>query len=243
MSVPIRQDNKLANKMMNIAYEDLKKVRHSKSGGYYQSFGKLINVDLIDDSSTFAIRGQGAVFLHEYGHFVDDVIGSKTIPKIVNGKRVLEKRVLSEDPRLLNAVKKDLKKFLDGVTLDVSDKRYYNDLIKSDKVLVNKHASKRLLRQSGNGGSTVSDVFGGLTNNKVRGGFGHSSDYWSRGDTDKEVTSELFAGLHAAQFSPSALAVIDEMLPNSYKAFIEIMEEAFDTLADVEASKTFSLIK
>ena len=71
----------------------------------------------------------------------------------------------------------------------------------------------------------VSDVFGGLTGNRVVGISGHSADYWALRGCDA-VGREAFAEITAdSACNPAVLAYTQKMMPRTYAAYQRIMEK------------------
>ena len=64
----------------------------------------------------------------------------------------------------------------------------------------------------------LSDIIGGLTNNKIRGKYKHDNEYWKRKNAlEKETFADLFA--IAGGNDVKYLQVINKYLPNTLKAF------------------------
>ena len=64
----------------------------------------------------------------------------------------------------------------------------------------------------------LSDIIGGLTNNKIRGKYKHDNEYWKRKNAlEKETFADLFA--IAGGNDIKYLQVINNYLPNTLSAF------------------------
>lgn len=68
--------------------------------------------------------------------------------------------------------------------------------------------------------STISDVFGGITNNEVRGSFGHSDNYW-KNNPKSFVGSEAYANINAdmAINNPDTTRMLNQYLPNTVNLY------------------------
>lgn len=72
--------------------------------------------------------------------------------------------------------------------------------------------------------AAVSDLYGGATNNKARGWYGHASKYWSTDRT--KLAQEGFANMcEATVCSKAELATIKEYLPTAYKVYTEMVAD------------------
>jgi hypothetical protein len=85
-----------------------------------------------------------------------------------------------------------------------------------------------MLRAEGDHSSGVQDMYSGLTLNRVRAGWGHSTDYWLRGDTDLEIASEAFAHMSSGYTNPERLKIMKEWFPKACEAFENIVNESLD---------------
>lgn len=71
--------------------------------------------------------------------------------------------------------------------------------------------------------SDISDMIEGVTKGKVNGGFGHGKTYWNR---DTTLPTEAFAEMFSATLTnPESLDSIKKYFPESYKIFLEMLEE------------------
>ena len=72
----------------------------------------------------------------------------------------------------------------------------------------------------------VSDVFGGLSENKVSGPWGHTTDYWAKRPRSA-VGSEAFAEITADSASnPQSLAFTKKYMPKTYSAYQSMIKGA-----------------
>ena len=72
----------------------------------------------------------------------------------------------------------------------------------------------------------ISDVFGGLSENKVSGPWGHTTDYWAKRPRSA-VGSEAFAEITADSASnPQSLAFTKKYMPKTYSAYQSMIKGA-----------------
>ena len=72
----------------------------------------------------------------------------------------------------------------------------------------------------------VSDIFGGLSGNKVVGIYGHSANYWAQRPRSA-VGKEAFAEITADSASnPQTLAFTKKYMPKTYSAYQRIIKGA-----------------
>lgn len=159
----------------------------------------------IDQSSDLTNgRGAGSTFFHESAHMLDWVIGRE------NGVENI-----SSLYRLTDAVAADLEDALASTMR--SEKCTYE---KAQQILSAELGSHFDIA------SCVSDVFGGLTGNKVSGLWGHSADYWANRDRDF-VGMEAFAEITEQRIcNPEALAYTKKMMPKTYEVYQNIIMNA-----------------
>lgn len=68
----------------------------------------------------------------------------------------------------------------------------------------------------------VSDIIGGLSDNKIQGDWGHSLSYWRR--NPDLIAIESFAHLFEGQFNEERLKSLSSYFPTATKKFNEILE-------------------
>lgn len=90
-----------------------------------------------------------------------------------------------------------------------------------DKLQILKHKdaiNKKLKSKEYEEYAELSDIIGGLTNNKIRGKYKHDNEYWKRKNSlEKETFADLFA--IAGGNDVEYLQVINNYLPNTLNAF------------------------
>ena len=146
--------------------------------------------------------GTGNTFFHESGHMLDYLAGE-------NGQD------LSVSNDLTSAIQED-----------------YNDalsnIMKTDNCSL-EDAQRKLsdeLWKSPTESNCVSDVFGGLSGNKVSGPWGHRADYWANRPRSA-VGQEAFAEITADSASnPNSLAFTQKYMPKTYDAYQNIIKGA-----------------
>ena len=72
----------------------------------------------------------------------------------------------------------------------------------------------------------VSDIFGGISGNKVSGPWGHSADYWAARDRSI-IGKEAFAEMTADSASNAqSLAFTKKYMPKAYRAYQNMIKGA-----------------
>ena len=119
--------------------------------------------------------------------------------------------------------KEEVNKFLDDVIKQVET--MINNMkakdLEIDKLKILKYGdiiNKKLKSKKYEEYAELSDIIGGLTNNKIRGKYKHDNEYWKRKNAlEKETFADLFA--IAGGNDVKYLQVINKYLPNTLKAF------------------------
>lgn len=162
-------------------------------------------------------RGPYGTFFHEYGHLLDDAVATADYSAYSR---------LSMDGRFIDALYKD---YADSTS------KY------SDAEIV------RLLRQKGDKSDGVQDIFSGMSLNRIRAGYGHATDYWTRrrdyysdgmwmdpetGELKDamvvEVASEAWANITSAFVRSDITPIMQEWYPESCKVYEQIVKETLD---------------
>ena len=73
--------------------------------------------------------------------------------------------------------------------------------------------------------SFVSDIYGGLSENKCKGSFGHDTDYWK---DPKALTREAFANFFSAyaRRDNDEIDYLQQAFPTATNVFINILTKA-----------------
>lgn len=174
---------------------------------YYHPYTGGITMHVRNDAADITGRGAHSTLFHEFGHLLDDV-GSRQI----QGKKVK----LSHDERFVNAIQQDYQDRLNVPLFKGKPQPFVNGKLTD------------LLRAEGDLASGVQDMYSGLTLNKVRPCWGHSTDYWLRGDTELEIASEAFAHMSSGYTNPQRLKIMKEWFPKACDAFETIINEIID---------------
>lgn len=167
----------------------------SQGGTYYTPSQMSITMDLKADMMNKHGKGAFATFFHEYGHHIDHI-----------------------------AIKAHKPFFTDNMnfrnTLYSSLEKEYNKLCKNGRLLPSVYKDLRRAHSS----AGVQDIISGLSLNKNRVYWGHSTDYWTQGKGQKErVVKETMAHFNTAWANPESRAFMKKYFPESYEY---IMKEA-----------------
>lgn len=146
--------------------------------------------------------GAGSAFFHESAHMLDYLMGRRYGADSVSSLYGLANAALADLNDALSSIMN-----AEGCTYAEAQGKLSAELASHMKV-----------------SACVSDVFGGLTGNKVAGVFGHSAEYWAtRGWS--AISREAFAEITAdSACSPEALAYTQKMMPRTYAAYQMILE-------------------
>ena len=139
------------------------------------------------------VRGKHSGLFHEMGHTIDRLYGN------VSTKSNLKDYLQQDFDRLVN-------KYM---------KLYHVDRNGAYSVI-----SKELKQQKSNQAYVLSDLFGGMTNNKCVGGFQHEPEYWEK---PMKLEKEMFAHFYGITLrnDNKALNVIKQAFPSAYAEFIK----------------------
>lgn len=173
----------------------LKAILPNSQKAYYTPSKMSITLDLKADMMNKHGKGAFATFFHEYGHHIDHI-----------------------------AIKAHKPFFTDNIkfrnTLYSSLEKEYNKLCKNGKLLYSVRKDLRNAHPS----EGVQDIISGLSLNENRVFWGHSTDYWTQGEGQKErVIRETMAHFNAAWANPESRAFMKKYFPESYEY---IMKEA-----------------
>jgi hypothetical protein len=181
---------------------------NEKTGAFYSPANKFVNIDLAaiqKQAESSGIENKMHTLFHEMGHAIDDYGTYK----------------YSQSVKFTKAFKDDVKKI-------------FADYKKDDGMMFSYKFGQLKLDDNSRG---IQDIFSGLNNaekignaknpfyeEKVRTNWSHSNDYWTRRDVEKEMKSELFAHLSAAQASPTQRKMMEQWFPNSLSTFEEMLK-------------------
>ena len=170
-------------------------MKFTGGGAFYRPSSKAIyfSVKAVNND----VRGAYGTVFHEWGHLIDN--------QLLKGKIVT--RDIKEE--MYKTLKKDVENQIQyHVTNSNVDKRGARKTIKNE------------LWNAPDAIAGVSDIYGGLTGNQVRGAWGHSKGYWSRQDVKAEVCSEAWADILQSYGIAAQYNYVDKYLPGG-KAFVE----------------------
>lgn len=159
---------------------------------HYSRLTKRVYMNFAEDAAN--VRGAGATYFHEHGHLVDFASG---IP-VSNSKNFKVALQNDFDSYILN--------YKQNHAISSHSDAY--SAISADLCKSNVYSS-------------VSDIMGAFTGNKIKGGWGHRAAYWSDPDN---VTAESFAHLFEAQFSEERLKAFSTYFPTATAEFEKLLE-------------------
>ena len=162
---------------------------------FFSSLTQKVKMNFADDLTN--VRGAGATFFHEHGHFIDFMSRSGS------GWTSLS------TPAFGSALRADFDAYIKGV-------------MKQQKIT--KTAAYSIIAQEVTPDlySAISDLVGGLSRNKARGNWGHATKYWS-GYGALEL--EAFAHMYEAQFNPDRYALMQKYFPGALAEFENLLKE------------------
>ena len=180
---------------MSTGQKQLKAILPSSDGKAFFSPGKnTITLDLSRD--LFNPKGKFTTFFHEYGHLLDHNATAKGRQYFFTFSGEFRKK-------LYFSLEKD-----------------YNKLLREDGFLKPSVRGHLLESEASNG---VQDVISGLSKNKNRVKWGHSTEYWNK-KGDQGVSLELMAHFNAAMANPEAAGYMKKYFPDTYKLLTEELE-------------------
>lgn len=141
-------------------------------------------------------RGAGQIWFHEHGHYIDQDVIYKSIDEDY-------RRAIYADVKKLELERKAA----DGLR-HIADARFRigYELYKLGDIT-----------------SGIQDIFGGTVKNYYPGAkWGHEPKYWKTPDK-YEITSEAFAHMFEASFSPEKISLMKQYLPTAWKEFERIL--------------------
>jgi len=217
-------------------------------GEHFRSFSNKIFIDINNENNgANNPRGPYATFFHEIGHGIDDVSEKKYDLNFFNSEDAKDyyttdtykndngqtlQEVACQDVRdaIYNKVDEvtnfsmseaGINNITDRLMGPSTPHDYYRSIL---SVVV-----KKKLNLSGPDNTLASDVYGGFTDNKMRGGYGHDKDYWydSNGESLGKESKEFFAeGFSSAMIgNQSAINSQKENFPEAYDMFTDMVEE------------------
>lgn len=180
-----------------------------EKGIYLPSENKIyLNINQYrKDSGLAGFVKNMVVFLHESGHWFDNNIAK--IP--LRDKMPALKKYLKQDAfTYVNKFSKnkiEIKTFSRNTALE---EKYFSEI--SLEISINSSTN-----------SSVSDIFGGVTNNKIIDGYGHKPSYWSRPKAlEKEAIANMF---EAFMVGGKRKAAMEKYFPTAFNYFLQRIGE------------------
>jgi hypothetical protein len=143
-------------------------------------------------------RGVGSIYFHEYGHYIDFFAGNGNY---LSNNSLFEKMIHSD--------------------FDIYLEQYMQKNSLTDKDSAYKIISKELKSQKSSSIWTISDLFGGLTDNKVIGNYKHARTYWTKPGA---LTREAFANMFSSMFYFESYASLKMYFPNALSEFERLLK-------------------
>lgn len=168
------------------------------NNAYYSPSNKYIKMSLDADKNN--TRGKYSTFFHEFGHLLDDLSSQKS-------------STLSNNMAFYKALEKDYNDKLAQFGKDSKPWPFVKGKIVEAQ------------RNAGDICSGVQDIYSGFSLNEIRAGWGHSTEYWERGNTKLEIASEAWAHMSSGYTNEERLAVMKEWFPTACKEFEKIVKE------------------
>lgn len=145
-------------------------------------------------------KGPGTTFFHEHGHYIDFAARPKGSIKLSTSNSTFGDLLRSDFEEYTKKVK-----VLNNLSVKEDAYRIIRREISDDK----HHA--------------ISDLFGGLSENKCRGAIGHKNEYWS--ESPDNVVHEAFAHMFESSFDFEKREIMLHYFPNAYAEFERLIKE------------------
>lgn len=201
--------------------DDLKlnlNLTESEDAYYRAGHGVTMNVNS-DIKGNFYTK-PGNVFFHEFGHHLDY--------STYDGKNMYSsiKHTVSNGKTLGETVKSEVRRMINTKTGKAFEKKLA--LLEDLKADFNK--DKTVM-------GSISDLYGGATNNQLSVGVGHSNNYWKPPKSklfkvdgkqykNERLGKEAFAEMFAASvMDPNEVAMFKKWLPESYDMYKELVDK------------------
>lgn len=146
-------------------------------------------------------KGPGTTFFHEHGHYLDFVAKPKGSTKLSTSTSTFRDLLRSDFEEYTEKVR-----VLNNLSVKEDTYRIIRGEISDDK----HHA--------------ISDLFGGLSENKCRGRYRHDDDYWKK--SPDNIAHEAFAHMFESSFDAEKREIMIHYFPNAYAEFERLIKEA-----------------
>lgn len=197
----------------------------TESGAHYSPLERRVNMNIEEDIKGSWYAKSGNTFYHEFGHNIDYLAnnneGAITADFRLSNGKTLGETVYSDVQKRVKAIAKEKK--LKPLYARDDIKKQLASLQEKDGTIV----------------SSISDLYGGATNNQAKSRVGHRSSYWKMNTLQKrymKMTNAQYRdtrlGVEAfAEFTAAALTDEDELnllkewLPETYDMYFELIRE------------------
>lgn len=172
----------------------------TETARYSRGAGQNITVNATEDSKDRP--SAGTTYYHEIGHLIDDRM------KVGTG-------YASENKEYSNALKNDFNNYVDN---------YMKENGISDRDQAYAAIGKMMNGSDRDEYRGVSDLYGGLSDNKAKGGWGHSQEYWN--SNPQALNREAFANMFEVSMggNENSLKYMKEMFPTAYEEFQKMVK-------------------
>lgn len=194
--------------------QDLKIAYAGNGGAYYSPGLKYIAISIADVNRDK--RGKFATVFHEWGHLIDNQINPNTV--------ITEKLTKDFYKVLKTDLKNSLKPHVDDLKRDFPDRSAYTYKKYSENRLYNE------LHKCSDRIAGVSDIYGGLSDNRAVGAWSHSKAYWKRTDQKAEVCSEAWADILQSYTTQEGLDYMEKYLPGGKTYLEKTIEELIEQI-------------
>ena len=221
------QSSGKAREVFEKYFPDMKIRTMESSDG--SSYNHVDDVFDLDQSQVNDERGANKIFYHEYGHYLVDQNGWVYTDE--NGVR----RESESFRKFHESLDREAKAYIKSVEDDVRNEltgQYGNRLTPSQiEQLVHDRASERMRAEIGQPDSQVNaiqDIISGASDDSYNIGYGHSRSYWHADPTRQG--NEGFAQFYTIDFnqSPQELEFIKRHMPETYKQYQALLDEALN---------------
>lgn len=197
----------------------------TESGAHYSPLERRVNMNIEEDIKGSWYAKPGNTFYHEFGHNIDYLAnnneGAITADFRLSNGKTLGETVYSDVQKRVKAIAKEKK--LKPLYARDDIKKQLASLQEKDGTIV----------------SSISDLYGGATNNQAKSRVGHRSSYWKMNTLQKrymKMTNAQYRdtrlGVEAfAEFTAAALTdevelnLLKEWLPETYDMYFELIRE------------------
>jgi SPP1 gp7 family putative phage head morphogenesis protein len=195
-------------------YQDKIKINkyETKGGAFYHPYWNHVEFSIKRDRNNK--KGNMTTIFHELGHLFD----ANAEEAFYGTGRHFGISKLYENGKFDDLLKKDA---------DNMVKQKWAEMKKIDKktpkAQVYEALKSEIMALPSPAQADVSDIFEGVTKGKIYGYWGHGKAYWKSHSPSCEAFAEMYS---ASVNNPESLGQIKKYFPESYKLFLEILEEA-----------------